>query len=190
MIKIISPQEFKTVPWKNGMGETIELAINEGGTLEKFDWRISMASVVEDGPFSAFSGFERTLILVKGNGISLQHDGKPTDKLSNLLDVTTFDGRLKTSGILYSGPINDFNIIADKQKYKVTVQTYVENVDVDLRPAYLSFVYCLSGDASISSPDGTDKISLTHGSLLKITQPSENLTISGRRMIIASLELN
>ena len=190
MIKIISPQEFKTVPWKNGKGETIELAINEGGRLEKFDWRVSMASVVEDGPFSDFSGYERTLILVRGNGISFQHDGKRTDKLSNLLDATTFDGRLKTSGILHSGPINDFNVIADKKRYQVSVQTYVENVDVDFRPAFLSFVYCLSGEANISSPDGTDTISLTHGSLMTITQPSENLTISGRKMIIANLELN
>ena len=139
MIEIISPQHFKTVPWKNGKGETIELSISEGGTLEKFDWRISIASVVEDGPFSDFSGYERTLILVKGNGVSLQHDGRGVTRLSNLLDVATFDGCSKTSGILHSGPINDFNIISDKKKYQVAVHTYVERQEVSLRPAYLIF---------------------------------------------------
>ena len=52
MINIIAPKQFKTVAWKNGLGETTELAINRGGTLNSFDWRLSMASVVEDGVFS------------------------------------------------------------------------------------------------------------------------------------------
>ena len=30
MIEILAPKQFKTIPWKNGQGETIELAINEG----------------------------------------------------------------------------------------------------------------------------------------------------------------
>ena len=190
MIEIISPQQFKVVPWKNGKGETIELSISDGGTPEKFDWRISIASVVEDGPLSDFSGYERTIILVKGNGISLLHDGERVAKLSNLLDVATFDGGLTTSGILHSGPINDLNIISDKKKYQVAVHTYVERQEASLRPANLNFIYCLASEAKVLGPDGREIRSLSHGSLMKITQPSKNLTISGQQMIIASLELN
>ena len=189
MISIISPQEFKTVPWKNGKGETIELSISEGGTLEKFDWRISMASVVEDGSFSDFSGYERALILVKGNGIRLQYDSKRKDEQINFLDIAKFDGSLKTSGILQSGPINDFNIIVDKEKYQMTVQTYVKKVDVNFPSACLSFVYCLSGNAHFSSPGGTENLDLSHGSLMKITKPCKNFTISGQQLIIASLNV-
>ena len=190
MIEIISPQQFKTVPWKNGRGETIELSISEGGTLERFDWRISIASVVEDGLFSDFSGYDRTLILVKGNGITLQHADETIAKLSSLLNVAKFDGGLKTSGILHSGPISDFNIISDKKKLQAAVHTYVERQDVRLGPAYLSFVYCLASEAKVSGSDGRKIRSLKHGSLMKITQPSEWLSISGRQMIVASLNLN
>lgn len=190
MIEIISPQDFKTLPWKNGKGETIELSISEGGTLRNFDWRISIASVVEDGPFSDFSGYERTLILVKGNGISLQHGDGKTDKLSNLLDVATFDGGLKTSGTLHSGPINDFNIIVDKEKYQVVVKTFVERQEVSLRSANLSFIYCLASEAKVSGSGGSEIWNLCQGSLMKITQSSKNLTVSGQQMIVASLNLN
>jgi environmental stress-induced protein Ves len=151
---------------------------------------LSIASVVEDGHFSDFSGYERTLILVKGNGISLQQAGKRKDKLSNLLDVATFDGGLKFSGTLHSRPINDFNFIADKEKYKVTVHTYDKKIEIILRLTYLIFMYCLSGDANISSSDGTDNINLKHGCLIKITQPSQNLTISRQQPIVANLNLN
>jgi len=55
MLTIISPQQFKQIPWKNGKGTTTELAISDGGTLDHFAWRLSIASVVEDGEFSDFS---------------------------------------------------------------------------------------------------------------------------------------
>ena len=111
MFTIISPAQFKTLPWKNGKGETIELAINKNANLDDFEWRISMASVVEDGVFSDFSGYMRNLILIEGNGLNLQHDHNHIDKLSKLLDVATFDGSCTTVGNLHDGAITDFNII-------------------------------------------------------------------------------
>ena len=36
MISVLSPELFKTIPWKNGQGETIELAMNYGGNLNDF----------------------------------------------------------------------------------------------------------------------------------------------------------
>ena len=83
MISVLSPELFITIPWKNGQGETIELAMNYGGHLDDFVWRLSMASVVEDGVFSDFSGYQRNLILIEGNGINLQHDDSKIDKLNH-----------------------------------------------------------------------------------------------------------
>ena len=53
MINIITPEQFNTIPWKNGKGQTTELAISENGSIDDFDWRLSIASVVEDGAFSS-----------------------------------------------------------------------------------------------------------------------------------------
>jgi environmental stress-induced protein Ves len=83
-VQIIHPHDFKRLPWKNGKGETIELAINEDGSLADFDWRISMASVTEDGPFSDFSGYQRHLLLLEGTGIELTHlDGTSINNTIN-----------------------------------------------------------------------------------------------------------
>jgi environmental stress-induced protein Ves len=111
MIEIIEPAQFKTVPWKNGKGETIEMAINPGATSDDFDWRLSMASVVDDGVFSNFSGYTRNLILIEGDGIDLQHNDSKIDKLSHLLDYATFDGGSKTMANLHGSAITDFNVI-------------------------------------------------------------------------------
>ena len=110
MITVISPDSFKKIPWKNGLGFTTELAINDGANLDDFDWRLSIASVTSNGEFSNFSGYDRNLVLIEGNSLSLQHDQKHTDKLTQLLDIAKFDGGCKTFGTLHNGAINDFNI--------------------------------------------------------------------------------
>jgi len=100
VIKIIPPEKFKRTLWKNGKGETTELAINDGGTLDDFDWRISMAKVVEDGVFSSFPGYLRNLILIDGNGMDLQHDQLSVDQLERPLSFATFDGGCHTVATL------------------------------------------------------------------------------------------
>ncbi|MFN9927385.1 MAG: HutD family protein, partial [Phenylobacterium sp.] len=50
------------VPWKNGGGITRELAVwPPGASFDDFVWRVSMAEVHQDGPFSSFPGVDRIL---------------------------------------------------------------------------------------------------------------------------------
>jgi len=184
MISVFSPEHFKTIPWKNGKGETIELAINDGGTLDNFIWRLSMASVVEDGVFSDFSGYQRNLVLIEGNGISLQHDHNKIDKLSNLLEVANFDGACRTVGNLHAGAITDFNIITHQEKCRVNVETYIESQNVPLKSADFCFVYSLAGEYLLLAAQQAPH-TISKGHLLKISKPQENkLSVEGRQLIV------
>ncbi len=190
MISILSPTAFKTIPWKNGKGETIELAINEGGDLDNFTWRLSMASVVENGVFSDFSGYQRNLVLIKGNGISLQHDGNKIDKLENLLEVANFDGACCTEGSLHDGAITDFNVITNQEKCQVSVETYLKSQSIKLKKADLCFAYSLSGECQlITSSQKQQTIAAEH--LLKLSLPEENqFSINGQQLIIVYFNLS
>lgn len=58
------------MPWKNGGGVTTELLIEPpGATLDNFEWRLSMARLDADGPFSAFPGIDRYLAMLEGTVI-------------------------------------------------------------------------------------------------------------------------
>lgn len=58
--------------WRNGGGETIEvLASPHGAGLADFDWRVSIARIERDGPFSAFPGVDRTLAVLAGGPLTL-----------------------------------------------------------------------------------------------------------------------
>jgi uncharacterized protein len=66
-MQFIRANSLQSSRWKNGGGKTTEIAVwPPGASLDAFDWRISMATVEQDGPFSEFPGIDRTLALLKG----------------------------------------------------------------------------------------------------------------------------
>src|SRR5919112_5021061 len=102
--RLTRASDLVRVPWKNGGGTTAEVAaFPEGSGFETFGWRISMADVASDGPFSLFPGIDRTLIVVEGDGIELDVEGiaYPLDRTSPKL---SFSGDDITTGRLLSGP--------------------------------------------------------------------------------------
>tara|TARA_R110002124_G_scaffold177332_2_gene345304 strand:- start:4754 stop:5332 length:579 start_codon:yes stop_codon:yes gene_type:complete len=188
MIEIIPPTQFKTVPWKNGQGETIEMLINPGGSLENFDWRLSMANVVEDGAFSNFSGYTRNLILIAGDGINLQHNDNKIDRLTRLLDISTFDGGDKTVGNLQSNEITDFNIITRTERITTKVKCYPQAKNQDLGTSQLCFIYSLFKDALLTINNDQKVVTLPAQHLMQITDLPENYaTLTGDHLIVVYL---
>ena len=67
---ILRESSYITVPWKNGGGVTREI-LRSPPESTAFDWRLSLATIDLPGPFSAFEGYHRTLVLVRGAGVEL-----------------------------------------------------------------------------------------------------------------------
>lgn len=73
MIRHLTPADYVTMPWANGRGVTVQLLrldAPEGHLL----FRLSMATVVENGPFSQLPGVERNLTVISGPGFDLEGD--------------------------------------------------------------------------------------------------------------------
>ena len=69
-MRLLPAAGHRRMPWKNGGGETVEIAISPADAgLDGFDWRLSMATVATDGPFSVFPGIDRSLAVIRGAGI-------------------------------------------------------------------------------------------------------------------------
>ncbi len=54
-----------------GAGRRRSPRIRAGAGLETFIWRVSVADVASDGPFSRFPGIDRTIMLLEGAGMRL-----------------------------------------------------------------------------------------------------------------------
>jgi environmental stress-induced protein Ves len=104
--------------WKNGGGETIEIAAHpEGATLADFDWRVSMARVETDGAFSTFPGIDRTLAILDGAGMILTIDNGAPIELTATASPFSFDGAAATSARLRDGPVVDLNLMTRRARY-------------------------------------------------------------------------
>ena len=116
-MRLILPSAFHTQPWKNGGGITHEIArADRDGQLL---WRLSIAEVAADGPFSAFPGLSRILTVIEGAGLHLDTAESRLDALP--LAPLAFSGDLPVASRLIAGPIRDFNVIFDSSQLTVTV---------------------------------------------------------------------
>jgi environmental stress-induced protein Ves len=109
---ILRHDGYRRMPWKNGGGETVEIAVSpEGAGLADFDWRVSMATVATDGPFSVFPGIDRTLSILEGEGMTLFIEGREPVRLTQESDPLPFPADAPTSATLVDGAITDLNVM-------------------------------------------------------------------------------
>jgi len=108
----LTQADYRRTPWKNGGGETVELAaFPEGATLDAFIWRLSMARIDGDGPFSTFEGVDRSILVHTGAGIVLTVDGVET-ALRRGDRPFAFSGDAATACRLLDGAVIDINVMS------------------------------------------------------------------------------
>jgi environmental stress-induced protein Ves len=105
-------------PWKNGGGVTREIVCWPlGAGLDTFDWRISIASIAAAGPFSAFPGIARTIMLLDGAGVRLHSLGGVIDhRLATPLEPFSFSGDVALDCDLLGGASTDFNVMVRHER--------------------------------------------------------------------------
>jgi environmental stress-induced protein Ves len=122
-MKLLRAARHKRMPWKNGGGETVEIAVFPAGAgLGDFDWRVSMATVAADGPFSIFEGVDRTLTILSGAGMALGIDGKPPVHLVSSSTPLAFSADVPVEAALIDGPITDLNVMTRRGRYAHRVE--------------------------------------------------------------------
>ena len=109
-VRLVRAAEHAAMPWKNGGGTTHEIIAFP--SRDDFLWRLSIADVAADGPFSSFPGVARTIMLLEGNGMRLRTDGAQAVVVREALRPLDFDGDAATDCTLLDGPVRDFNIMS------------------------------------------------------------------------------
>ena len=148
MFHILNPDEFQTNPWKNGGGVTHEIARHAVG--EGWQWRISIAEVGGDGPFSLFPGMTRILTVIDGAGIDLLSAGGVLE--ARLHQPVPFSGDLDVTARLVGGPVRNLNLIYAAHAVEATVGVVFGPATLICAAGTVGFL-CLSG-AVIVSGDG------------------------------------
>jgi environmental stress-induced protein Ves len=171
-VTIIEPSSFKAMPWRNGLGTTIELLKQDLPDGDGFAWRLSMAEVTTNGEFSNFSGYDRTLLLLEGKGLTLDCDGA-IHRLEKPLQSARFSGDDQTVATLHDGAVKDFNIMVQRQHCgaRVSSAIYPEESTIDVNDDLL-LVYAVDGELSLSGPE-ISATSVPSGHLCVVQHPAK-----------------
>jgi environmental stress-induced protein Ves len=175
-MRIIRAGDCKTSPWKNGGGSTTEIAIGPAGaSLEAFDWRISMARVASDGPFSDFAGIDRTLAVVKGNGLVLTTGKDAPVMLSSGSDPVSFPGDTPTSARLTAGEITDLNVMTRRGRFRHRLVRIDKSTPCEFGDNDIAVVLSLDGATTINL--GQDSATLDHGDAAVLSRTTTGFRI-------------
>jgi environmental stress-induced protein Ves len=111
-------------PWKNGGGITREIAAwPPGAGLDDFEWRISMANVEVEGPFSRFEGVDRVLTVLSGV-LTLKFEQGAPIVLDDASDPFAFAGETPCAGTPDSDGVIDLNVMARHGRIQAKVRRY------------------------------------------------------------------
>jgi len=100
--------EHRAMPWANGLGTSYEVASDRNADGE-WTWRVAIAPVVEEGPFSVMPGVDRELVVIEGNGMVLEVDGESVECLPSR--AIRFSGDSETISRLVDGPVVDLGLM-------------------------------------------------------------------------------
>jgi uncharacterized protein len=100
------------MPWANGRGVSYEIA-RENDEHGEWKWRLAIAPIDEDGPFSSLPGVHRELTLIDGDGLVLTIDGNMVACRRG--EVVRFAGYSHTHAALAHGPVVDLNVMSREE---------------------------------------------------------------------------
>lgn len=116
MATFLAHECLRAAPWKNGGGSTTEIAISPPDAgFDDFDWRISLATILADGPFSSFPGIDRSLMLVEGDSVQLTLDGARNVLLNAAQPMLWFPGEALVHAQV-KGATTDFNVMTRRDR--------------------------------------------------------------------------
>ncbi|WP_066732037.1 HutD family protein [Cupriavidus sp. D384] len=164
-------------PWKNGGGTTREIAAwPPGAGMDTFDWRISVADIAADGPFSAFPGIDRQIVLIDGAGVHLQaHDDSFCHKLVRVGEPFAFSGDTAIHAALVDGPTRDFNVMTRRGRCRAEVRLMRQPFTAVPAEATV-MVLALRGDWDTANSGDGQHLSAGEGILMPAGSPAITLS--------------
>ena len=149
------------MPWKNGGGTTLEVAIHPPGAASAgFQWRVSIAEIEKDGPFSTFPGIDRTLVVLAGSGMRLTGlRDEPVDL--RLYDLVAFAGEAEVESRLRDGPTRDLNVMTRRGALRAEVRV-VRSEGIAWSGAAAYVCHAVSGSCACVVGDSTFDVHEAH----------------------------
>lgn len=130
-------KDSPSVAWRNGGGQTTELVSwPPESTMTNFDWRISIATIAQAGPFSSFPGIDRSISLLEGEVVLLHWPASAAQAagehaLTTVAQPFVFEGeRAITATLCGASASRDFNVMVRRDTMAAQVLKHTHTATV------------------------------------------------------------
>ncbi|OLP55711.1 hypothetical protein BJF92_08580 [Rhizobium rhizosphaerae] len=173
--------DHRLMPWKNGKGETREVASSEDAASGLL-WRLSLATVSGSGSFSAFPGIDRTIAVMAGDGMVLTVGGESQPPLTTDTEPFAFSGDAEVTAESLGGETTDLNLMTRRgvwhhrlTRRRLTRRPLAAPLTLEVQASTAALVF--SGAAQVSVNDaaftgafGDVLLGLTQGDRITLTE--------------------
>jgi len=112
---VIRQGDLARTSWKNGRGRKADIAAADG-------WFVGLAWLDQDAPFSDFTGFDRTCVLLQGAGFTLSVEGQGALVFAEPGTAHSFAGQSPARAELVAGGCLVFNVMTRQGEWEHRVQ--------------------------------------------------------------------
>lgn len=177
-VEILRQSEFRRLPWKNGLGSTLEMAIEPAGAEAAsgdFLWRLSRATIAQNSAFSLFPEHDRKLVILSGAGVLLLPESRPALVL-HPFNLFGFSGDQAIECELLQGEVSDFNVFTRKGACSADVRIQ-RGPEVRWKPqADWNLAFAALGSFHLDGVPG--EAVLEQGDVLKTSKSQDPMTFS------------
>ncbi len=185
-MQLICAADYRKMRWANGRGTTHEIL--RSPDTDCWQWRLSLATIVDNAPFSTLPGIDRVLVVAKGAGMVLTVDGEDIEVLAH--GVVRFDGESAVTCRLIDGPVRDLNLMSRRPR-RSTLDVATIQRGEPLRPdttGESSLITVLSGSLTVTTNAGmVPHMVLAHDLDSVLLEHGEAVTISSRGAAVVAI---
>jgi environmental stress-induced protein Ves len=188
-LRLVPAHDYRRERWRNGFGWTREILRSsdvdadpvDTGAGDDWDWRLSIAEIERDGPFSSFPGVDRELVLLHGNGVRLRFDDGDVREAVPPHGRVRFAGERAVSGELIDGPTHDFNLMwrRDRIDAELWHRPLVGSMVLFVGPGERWVVHVLSGHAHCSDGERQHTATMSDSLLLSTDTARRRFVLDG-----------
>lgn len=182
---VIPANEYLRERWKNGAGWTRQIVRMPDN--EEWDWRLSIAEIEQDAPFSTFPGIDRELLLLRGNGLRLNFADGEVRELQPPHQRIRFSGERPVTGELLDGPTHDFNLMWRRGSIMAELlhRPLVGPMLFFTEPGTSWAIHLLAGQAGFDEASGLPSLWTGDTALLMAGQSRQRYALEGGGELLA-----
>ena len=159
--RVVTADEYRRERWRNGAGWTRQVHAEPGADGgDGWAWRLSIAEIEADAPFSSFPGVDRELVLLEGEGLRLRFEDGDVRTLLPPHDRLRFAGERALSCELIEGPTRDFNVMwrRDAIDAQLWHRPLVGSMAMFVDPGSTWAVYLMAGQLAFDAASGLPRL--------------------------------